>query len=91
MTKLSKEIITFSDAGAPDDHPVKGITMGHIRRWFDVVEEYEARLRIIAEASSAMAAVRRLPPMPGHEETMANLDALTIRSSSLSSKPLGGE
>jgi hypothetical protein len=40
--KLSTEIINFDDAGANDDHPVKGITMGHIRRWFDAVEEAEA-------------------------------------------------
>lgn len=53
MTKLSTEIISFDDAGADDDHPVKGITMGHIRRWFEQAEEYEVRLRIIAEAAAA--------------------------------------
>lgn len=39
--RLSTEIISFDDAGADDDHPVEGITMGHIRRWLDAVEEAE--------------------------------------------------
>jgi hypothetical protein len=51
-SRLSTEIIRFDDAGAGDDHPVKGITMGHIRRWFEQVEEYEVRLLIIADAAS---------------------------------------
>lgn len=49
MKRLSTEIINFDDAGADDDHPVKGITMGHIRRWFDRAEEFElARAELAA-------------------------------------------
>lgn len=39
--RLSTEIIKFDDAAAADDHPVTGITMGHIRRWFDEAEQNE--------------------------------------------------
>jgi hypothetical protein len=51
--RLSTEIIKFDDAGATDDHPVDGINMGQIRRWFDKIEKYEAALRNIADSCPA--------------------------------------
>ena len=102
MTSLSTEIISFDDAGAEDDHPVKGITMGHIRRWFDRVEQLHVALEAVDsemmlaghvkdvvdfalashtsktnDALQALADIDR--DLIGHDETMANLDALTIR------------
>lgn len=32
---MKVQLLEFDDAGAPDDEPVKGITMGHIRHWHD--------------------------------------------------------
>lgn len=29
------DLLEFDDAGAKDDHPAKGVTVGDIRAWFD--------------------------------------------------------
>jgi hypothetical protein len=35
---IVKELLSFDDHGASDEHPAKGITIGHIRRWFDYLD-----------------------------------------------------
>lgn len=39
---MSRPLLDFDDAGAPDDDPAKGVTVGDIRRWFDEIERLEA-------------------------------------------------
>lgn len=34
-----RPLLDFDDAGATDDHPAKGVTVGDIRAWFDAVVE----------------------------------------------------
>ena len=36
-----KQFLDFDDAGAQDDEPVKGVTMGDIRAWHDYHVELE--------------------------------------------------
>ena len=45
-----KALLEFDDAGAKDDEPVKGVTVGDIRAWHDRIEALEAALREIADA-----------------------------------------
>jgi hypothetical protein len=33
-----KTLLEFDDAGAPNDHPAKGVTFGDIRAWHDEME-----------------------------------------------------
>lgn len=34
-----KPLLDFDDAGAEDDHPARGVTVGDIRAWFDAITE----------------------------------------------------
>lgn len=43
-TDILNEILEFDDAGAGDDHPAKGVTMAHIRAWFDEVSRLEGKI-----------------------------------------------
>jgi hypothetical protein len=43
-----RALLDFDDAGATDDEPVKGVTVGDIHAWHDRVEELEAALRFYA-------------------------------------------
>ena len=38
-------LLFFDDAGAHDDHPAKGVTVGHIRAWHDAGEAVMAWMR----------------------------------------------
>ena len=35
LEKMRISLLEFDDAGASDEEPVKGVTMGHIRHWHD--------------------------------------------------------
>jgi hypothetical protein len=35
---MTRPLLDFDDAGAQDDHPAKGVTVGDIRAWFDEIE-----------------------------------------------------
>jgi hypothetical protein len=41
-----KPLLDFDDAGASDDHPAKGVLVGHIREWYDEMERLKEALRI---------------------------------------------
>jgi hypothetical protein len=69
--KLSTEIIGFDDAGAGDDHPVKGVTVGHIRRWFDQVEKLHGDLRAY-EITFRRIAEEDQKHNPGEPQTAVN-------------------
>ena len=36
-----RALLDFDDAGADDDHPARGVTVGDIRAWYDHVEQIE--------------------------------------------------
>ena len=40
-----KSLLDFDDAGAQDDHPARGVTVGDIRAWFDEIERLRQALR----------------------------------------------
>lgn len=44
---MGRNILDFDDAGAADDHPARGITVGDIRRWHD--ESIAASAAVTAE------------------------------------------
>jgi hypothetical protein len=48
-----KQFLEFDDAGASDDHPAKGITIGDIRAWHDHQEKLLAALRAFSLLSWA--------------------------------------
>lgn len=39
-----KPLLDFDDAGAADDHPARGVTVGDIRAWYDEMEQLQASL-----------------------------------------------
>lgn len=41
LEKMKISLLEFDDAGDPDEEPVKGVTMGHIRAWHDYYAEFE--------------------------------------------------
>jgi hypothetical protein len=46
--RTKKSLLDFDDAGASDDEPVKGVTVGDIRAWFDERERFRAALQCCA-------------------------------------------
>ncbi len=50
-----RPLLDFDDAGAPDDHPAKGVTVGDIRAWFDEVEQLRATNAALVLAASQLA------------------------------------
>lgn len=49
MNRAPKSFLEFNDAGAQDDEPVKGVTVGDIRAWHDEQELHSAHYdRILA-------------------------------------------
>lgn len=53
---MSRKILDFDDAGAGDDHPAKGVTIGDIRRWYD--ETVAASTAIATERQRCAAIVQ---------------------------------
>jgi hypothetical protein len=43
-----RSLLDFDDAGANDDEPVKGVTAGDIRAWFDERQRYRDALIVCA-------------------------------------------
>jgi hypothetical protein len=44
-----KPLLDFDDAGATDDHPAKGVTVGDIRAWYDEFERLRGENRTLFE------------------------------------------
>ncbi len=42
-----KPLLDFDDAGAQDDHPAKGVTVGDIRAWHDERERLRSALQLM--------------------------------------------
>lgn len=77
-----KSLLEFDDAGAQDDEPTKGVTVGDIRAWHDEIE----RLRLALAESDALIATHadkidsnRRPSWPKGSLLAAALDRHSAR------------
>ncbi len=50
-----RPLLDFDDAGASDEEPAKGVTVGDIRAWYDA---YDDLLTSLAECRALLSAVR---------------------------------
>lgn len=66
---MTRELLDFDDAGAEDDHPAKGVTVGDIRGWFDEIEQLHAALQEARIVMREWAEIR--------EEVAAEIERLT--------------
>lgn len=44
---LMRRLLDFDDTGATDEEPVKGVTVGDIRAWFDEMERMKAEINLL--------------------------------------------
>lgn len=50
-----RPLLDFDDAGAQDDRPAEGVTVGDIRAWFDQMESMRLALAPFARAANFYA------------------------------------
>lgn len=69
-------LLDFDDAGAGDDEPAKGVTVGDIRAWHDEMERLQIASRPLTENEHTIA--RRLKMCAARREvpTWAEIDYL---------------
>lgn len=80
---MKASILEFDDPGAGDDEPVKGITMGDIRAWYDSYVELESDAHRDYQAleaengrlSAALWRIVRMCPDVAQELTLAHVMA----------------
>lgn len=65
LEKMKASLLELDDPGAPDDEPVKGVTMGHVRHWHDEYAEMESEAHrdyqsLEAEIGRLSSAIRRV-------------------------------
>lgn len=88
LENMKISILEFDDAGASDEEPVKGITMGHIRAWHDSYVELESDAHRDYQAleaengrlSAALWRIARMCPDATQDITLAHVMAEEARA-----------
>jgi hypothetical protein len=60
-----RDPLDFDDAGADDDEPAKGITIGDVRAWHDEMQSMRAALTAMIQTAETMTAEAIVDQHPG--------------------------